>query len=121
MYIERHSVVLATDADGACTAYTDIVTGLLSQISYAKTDFADGVDFVVTVEETGETLWSETNVNASAVRAPRQLTYTSTGSSIAYAATFGVYDKIAIAKSRIKIVIAQGGDTKSGTLHFMIQ
>lgn len=121
MYAERHVVSLTTAADGSATGYTPVVTGRISAIHYVKGDFADGVDFTVTAEATGESIWAETNVNASATRAPRQLTYSQTGSSIAYAATFGVYDQIVLARDRVKIVIAQGGDTKSGTFHIVVE
>lgn len=121
MYAERHVVNVTTAADGSATAYSPVLTGKISAIHYVKSTFADGVDFTVTAEATGESIWSETNVNASATRPLRQLTYTTTGSSIAYAATFGVYEPIVIAKDRIKIVIAAGGDTKAGTFHIVME
>lgn len=121
MYAERHVVDVTTDADGNATVYSPVVTGKISAIHYVKDDFADGVDFTVTAEATGESIWNETNVNASAVRAPRQLTYTPTGSSIAYAATYGVYDQIVVAQDRIKIVIANGGAVKSGAFHIVLE
>lgn len=117
MYPNRHIVPITTDADGNAVAYTPQINGRILSIHYVKGDFADGVDFAMTGEATGQNVWTETNVNASAVRAPRQLTYTPTGSSIAYAATFGVYGDIVLAQERLKIAIAQGGDTKSGTFH----
>jgi hypothetical protein len=120
-YAERHVVNVTTAADGSATAYSPVVTGKIAQIHYVKTDFADGVDFAITSEATGQSLWTETNVNAAAIRAPRQLTHTDTGSTLAYAATYGVYDKLVLAKDRIKIVIAQGGDTKSGAFHIVME
>lgn len=120
-HAERHVVTVTTDADGNAVVYSPVVTGKVAQIHYNKTDFADGVDFTITSEATGQSIWTETNVNASAIRAPRQLTYTDTGSSIAYAATFGVYDKITLAKDRIKIAIAQGGNAKTGTFHLVME
>ena len=70
MYAERHVVSITTAADGSATGYTPVITGKISAIHYLKTDFADGVDFTVTSEATGESIWVETNVNAAAVRAP---------------------------------------------------
>lgn len=120
-HAERHVIAVTTAADGSAVAYSPVVTGKLSQIRYVKTDFADGVDFTIESEATGQSLWTETNVNASATRAPRQLTHTDTGSSIAYAATFGVYDKIALANDRVKITIAAGGNVKNGTFHIVLE
>lgn len=122
MFAQRLSVAITTDASGDGTGYSDhIPYGLLNQIRYVKTDFADGVDFTITAEATGETLWAESNVNASATRAPRQATHGTDGAAALYAAAGeAVRDKIAIVNDRIKVVVAQGGNAKSGTFHFVL-
>lgn len=121
-YAERHAVSVTTAADGSATSYSPVVTGKLSQIRYVKTDFADGSTFTITAEATGETLWSETAVNASATRAPRQATHTTAGVAALYAAGgAAVLDKIALAKDRVKIVIASGGAVTTGTFHIVIE
>lgn len=121
-YVERHAVAVTTAADGSATAYSPVVTGKLSQIRYVKTDFTDGVDFTITAEATGETLWTESNVNASATRAPRQATHDTVGVASLYAAAgAAVNDKIALANDRVKIVIASGGNAKAGVFHVVIE
>jgi hypothetical protein len=120
--VKRHVVSVTTNADGDATAYTPVLNGRLAQIHYVKTDFADGVDFTITSEATGMSLWTDTNINASAERAPRQLLYTTAGVASLYAATFGVYEgQIVLAADRVKIVIAQGGNVKSGTFHIVME
>lgn len=121
-YARRLTVSVTTAADGSATAYSQHIDfGLLSQIRYVKTDFASGVDFTITSEATGETLWAEENVNADATRAPRQATHSTAGAALLYASGgTAVADKIAIANDRIKIVIAAGGDTKAGAFHFLL-
>lgn len=121
-FADRFAVTVTTAANGSATAYSDIVTGKLSQIRYVKTDFADGSTFTITAEATGETLWTEAAVNASATRAPRQATHTTAGAAALYAAGgSAVLDKIALARDRIKIVIANGGNVATGTFHFVIE
>jgi hypothetical protein len=121
MHVERHVVSLTTDGDGNATGYTPVVTGRILAIHYVKTDFADGVDFVVTAEATGELIWDEDDVNASATRAPRQATHSTLGVASLYAADgTAVNDYVAVAHDRIKIVVASGGDTKSGAFHVVI-
>lgn len=115
------AVTVTTAADGSATAYSETVTGKLSTIRYVKTDFANGSTITMTSEATGETLWAESNVNASATRAPRQATHTTAGVASVYAATDGVLDKIALANDRVKIVIASGGNVKTGTFHFVFE
>jgi hypothetical protein len=121
-FARRMSVAVTTAADGSATAYSDPIDyGLLSQIRYVKTDFADGSTITVTSEATGETLWAESNVNASATRAPRQATHSTAGAASLFAAGgTAVTDKIAIAQDRIKIVIASGGNAKSGAFIFLL-
>lgn len=121
-HAERHVVAVTTAADGTATAYSQVLTGKLSQIRYVKTDFDAGVDFTITAEATGETLWAESDVNASTTRAPRQPIHGTNGVAALYAAGgLAVNDKIALATDRIKIVIAQGGDTKTGTFHIVME
>lgn len=121
MYAERHVVTLTTDAAGAATGYTPVVTGRVLQVHYVKTDFADGVDFAITSEATGQGVWTESNVNAAAVKAPRQPTHDQVGAASLYAAGGEpVEAPITVVNDRVKILIAQGGDTKTGTFHVVI-
>ena len=121
-YARRLVVPVTTIADGSATAYSEVVTGKLSQIRYVKTDFDNGSTITITAEATGETLWTEAAVNASTTRAPRQATHSTAGAAALYAgAGTAVNDKIALADDRIKIVIAAGGNVKSGTFHFVIE
>jgi hypothetical protein len=121
-YIQRHEVSLTTDAGGDVTGYTPVITGKLSQIRYVKTDFADGVTFAVTAEATGETLWSQAAVNASATVAPRQATHSTAGAAALYAGGgSAVLDKISLALDRVKIVVSAGGNVKTGTMHVVIE
>jgi hypothetical protein len=94
-----------------------VVTGRIQTIRYVKTDFANGVDFTVTAEATGETIWTQNDVNASATVAPRQPTHSTAGAAALYAAGgAAVNDHIVLATDRVKVVVAQGGATKSGTV-----
>lgn len=121
MTIRKFSVTLVTDSGGAATGYSPFLSGYLAQIGYKKIDFADGVDFTVTVDGTGQGVWTESDVNAAVVKAPRQATTTNAGVASLYAAAgTAVNDKIAISRDRIKIVIAQGGNVKSGTFEIIV-
>lgn len=121
-YARRLTVSVTTAADGSATAYSEgIDYGRLSQIRYVKTDFDNGSTITITSEATGETLWTEANVNASATRAPRQATHSTAGAAALYAGGgTAVNDLIAIANDRIKIVIVAGGNVKTGTFHFLL-
>lgn len=120
-YIERHVVSVTTDASGDATSYSPVITGKISAIIYVKTDFADGVDFTITAEATGETIWAQTDVNAAAKVAPRQATHSTAGVAALYAAGgAAVLDHICLAQDRVKIVVAQGGNVTSGAFHIVV-
>lgn len=122
MYCQRHAVTVTTASDGSATAYTDkAVTGAVLSIQYVKIDYTDGVDFTITAETTGQGLWTESNVNASATRCPRQPTHDAVGAASLYAATGEpVEDYIYLANERVKIVLASGGNAKSGTFYVTV-
>lgn len=119
--MRRVKVSLTTAADGTVTGYSPRVSGKLHSVRYSKIDFADGVDFTITNETTGEQLWAESNVNASADRYPRAATHSTAGVASLYASGgTAVQDRPALANDRIKVVIAQGGNAKSGDFYFYV-
>lgn len=116
MTIRRYNVPVVTAADGSATAYSPWLSGFIESIHYVKTDYADGVDFTITLEATGESLWTESNVNAAASRYPAAPTHSGAGVAALYASGgTAVQRKIAASRDRVKIVLAQGGNTKSGS------
>lgn len=126
MTMRRIVVSVTTDGSGVATAYTPPINGKLHSVSYVKdggaNPFANGVDFTITKEVTGEGIWTESDVNATAHRSPRAARHSNAGVASLYAASgTAVQDLIAIARERIKIVIAQGGATKVGAFHFNIE
>lgn len=117
MSYEKLSVTLTTDSSGDATGFIGdpTITGQIITLIYDKTDFTDGVDFTITLEASGETVWTESNVNASATRSPRQATHDNVGVASLYAAAGEpVEGPIIMVSDRLKIVIAAGGDAKSG-------
>lgn len=119
--MRRYKVTVVTAADGTVTAYSPRMSGELHQIEYVKTDYANGVDFTITGEATGINLWTESDVNASAVRAPRQPTHSQVGVASLYAAAgTAVQARVALGNDRVKIVLAAGGATKTGVFHILV-
>lgn len=123
-YVQRLTIPVTTAADGSATVYSDHVTGKVVSVRYVKdgsNGFDNGSTFTLTAESTGETIWSESNVNASATRAPRQATHSTAGAAALYAAGgAAVNDMIALAFDRVKVVIASGGNAKAGTFYVTV-
>lgn len=114
-YAERHVVDVTTASDGTATAYSPVITGKISSIRYVKNNFANGVDFTITSEATGDTIWTQLDVNATVTVAPRQATHSTAGVAALYAGGgSAVLDQIVLANDRVKIVIASGGNAATG-------
>lgn len=119
--MRRFKVTVTTDGSGNATAFTPRLAGKVHQIEYVKTDFANGVDFAITSEATGLNLWTQSDVNASAVVAPRMPSHSQVGAALLYAAGgTAVAVPPALGNDRVKIAIAQGGAAKTGVFHFLI-
>lgn len=121
--MRRYELAVTTAADGTATAYFPRVRGFVEQIQYVKPgsgNFDDGVDFAITGETTGQGIWTEANVNASATKAPRLPTHTLVGVAATLDGTVAALAKIALSAERVKVVIAQGGNAKSGTFYLTV-
>lgn len=116
--IQRIAIPLATNGSGACTAYSaafaGLVVGFYLDVGSGGTALASGVDLTITEEDTGAPIVTLTNVGAASARyMPRVDVHDATG------AATGALDAPAVV-GRIKVVVAQGGDTKTGTLYVYI-
>jgi len=124
-YTERHTVDITTDASGDGTGYTPVINGRISTIIYQKdgtAPYASGVDFAITLEATGQSLWAENNVNDSKTVAPRQKLFDEDGFGIAGQPDGGArVDYIPAAEDRVKIVVANGGNTKDGRFIVVVE
>lgn len=119
--MRRIKVNVNTAADGTATAYSPRLSGKIDSLAYLKTDFVDGVDFTITTELGGEQVWVESNVNAATVRRPRAPVHSQAGVAALYAAGgTAILDRIGIGNDRLKFVIAQGGNAKSGSFYVLV-
>lgn len=120
-HVIREVVSVTTSSDGSATAYTNVVTGRIHSIAYVKNNFSNGVDFTITLEATGQTVWTQLDVNASATVLPRAAVHDTAGVASLYASGGEpVEDCICAANDRVKIVIASGGSVTSGTFHVIL-
>lgn len=121
MTIRRFVVAATVDASGDATVYSPAINGFLVSMRYVKSTYADGVDFTITNNTTGETLWAESDVNASATRYPRAATHSTAGAASLYASGgTAVNSRIALGGALVKIVVASGGVSTTGTFHITV-
>lgn len=120
MHAERHAVSLTTDASGDVTGYTPPLTGEVRTIQYVPdgtSPYDATADFTITAESNGQAILAKTNVAAAFTAAPRMPTHDTSGAAALYAAGgAAVNAPIVLAKDRVKIVVAQGGNAKTGQI-----
>lgn len=122
--MRRYKLTVTTAADGTVTAYTPRVSGKIHSVQYVKdgaNGYTNGVDFAVTAEATGENIWTQADVNASAVVYPRAPTHSQAGVAALYAAAgTAVGAPIGVSSDRVKISLSSGGNAKVGVFHVLI-
>lgn len=108
------TIPITTIADGSGTAYgSESIFGLLYAIKANVGTLANTTDLTITNDggELSGPLLTITDLAASAIYYPRGNTCTAAG-----VATAGANDVYPVLDGKIKIVAAQGGDTKTGSI-----
>jgi hypothetical protein len=115
----RKFTIPVTTGTATGEGYSPWLSGFIESIQYIKPGsggFSDGVDFTITADVTGETLWAQDNVNASAVVRPRAATHSTAGVASLYASGgTAVQGRIALGRDRVKVAVAQAGNGTTGT------
>lgn len=120
MSIKVEKITITTDAAGDTTVYSGDFVGLLHELIYVPGTLATGADLTITDDVTGAAIITITNGGTAAVRlAPRVPTVDATNAASLYADTGEpVNDRMAIV-GRLKVVVAEGGNAKTGTLYIV--
>lgn len=111
------AIKITTDASGDSTDFSELVVGkTINAVRFVDTDFDSGVDFVITEEETGQAILTVADTASSKTWYPATLLDDVANGN----ALTTVYSRVSIGHSRIKCVTDEGGDTKSGTIYFLL-
>ena len=107
------TVPVNADGDGTVTANTNQgLLGPILSVQYIKASsggYANGVDFNVTLVNSGQTVWAQSDVNASVTVRPKVLNQATAGTDLT-----AIYDHIYAHGEPIRIVVAQGGVSTTG-------
>lgn len=125
MHLTCYTVAVTTDSSGDATRYTAPATGFVRAIRYVphgSTPLDTNADVTVTGNTSGIAIIAVTNIGTSALNLyPRAATVTTANAAALYAAGgTAVNDLIPVADEAIKLVVAQGADTKSGTFYIYV-
>lgn len=118
------TIAITTAADGSFTGYSNVVNGRVLEVRLVvpgSNGLEATVDVTITNEVTGAQILALTDQNGSGTWAPRQATHSTAGAAALHAAGgTAVNDYCVVAESRLKVVVAQGGNAKTGTLYVTV-
>lgn len=119
MKLSRFTVNVTTDDQGDAVAYSPQCNGLVRTVEYVKPqsgglDAATDIDIIADVS--GAVIWTNDDLSTSKVIHPLAQAQDNTGADIV-----GAYAPICLADERIKITVANGGNTLSGQFVFTIE
>lgn len=107
---ETRTITLTTAANGSCLAYSPVFNGEIEWLQFSDTaEFTGGFTATVTIEATGETLWSQADPVEGQVFRPA-LPVTGADGTEDPAAKTG----IGYGPTRVSIALSNAGDTKVG-------
>lgn len=121
MHVSREAITVTTDGSGDATGYSSLVEGRVLAIYYIKDDYENTATFLITTETTGETLWSQANVSATARHNIGVAVMSPVAGALMYEGTNPVVWPCPVGRERIKIVVSAGGNIKSGTFHIIVE
>ena len=114
-YPIRHTVDITTATGGAGTGYLGPCRGVINSIGYATGTLATSADLTITMETSKQAVLTAADVAVGTQFRPVAAGTTTTG-----AASSLTEVPIYAADERVKIVIAQGGNTKTGTFYAVV-
>ena len=124
MFLSRQVIPVTTDENGDAVVHSGVVNGKIVEIGYIKdgiNGFAAGVDFDIETEITAQKLWDEDDVNASKAVRPLITSYDTLGTELVVNTEDAVYQPIAVVDERVKFTVDDGGDSKIGTFHIVVE
>lgn len=116
-FVQKFDLNVVTATGGGAVVFTPPAMGSVVSVQYIADTvaaFASTADFTVASEDTGVEYWRQDNVTASAQRYPLAPANTAAGVALVYSTGNAVGVPYHVANERIKITIAQGGNTKAG-------
>lgn len=113
----KHSVTLTTVGTSSnVTAYTtDIGYGYVNRITFRLGTMTTTADITITTADSSITIWQQSNIIAAETSIlPRMEIVTTTGT------TAGTKEPIMVVNERIKVVVDNAGDAKTGTVEIIV-
>ena len=124
MHVEIVEGTFTTATGGGVTGYLPAVgalTGKLAAVQYIPgatgVALASTADLTITLDRTGESIWAESNITAGKTVRPKRAGASASGVTATGAA---LTEDVFLKDDRIKVAIAQGGNTKQATFRVTV-
>ena len=124
--VKKHAISVTTNSSGAFTGYTPVSSGYVRAISYVPhgaTPLDTNADIVVSGNTSSIPVLTQANIGTAArTWHPRAATHAvADGAAALYAAGgTAVNTDVPVADESVKLVVANGGDTLSGTFYVYV-
>lgn len=119
--LTQYKITCTTDGSGDCTAYSaGCARGNIKAIRIDFSSTAAATTDTTISDEYGQTILTLTDNNTDAWFYPRKTAVTSANAALTYDGTRGVMVEFSIF-GRIKVVQAQGGDTKTNYVWVLVE
>jgi hypothetical protein len=114
--LHKTDTAIVTDAGGNATVYLgSVLRGYLVSLIYRPGTILTGADLTVTAEISGAPILTKANLGTdNSYLYPRALP--TNANSLTGPLGTVPSERIPLVKERIKVVVAQGGDTKTGSI-----
>lgn len=110
------TATITTTAGGDATVYSGLINGRILGIRYMPGTLDTGADLTITTETTGQSVLALTDAGTSNIwRYPVQLRHKAADGSDASSPEY-----INAVNERIKVVVAQGGSSLTGSIGFLV-
>lgn len=109
----KEIITITTAADGSATAYSNQITGRIKSVIVAVGTLTTLFDFTLTTETTLQTILVETAPGDAEVFHPRSLINAAADGAVGTAV---IQEGLSVVSERLKVVVANGGNAKTGTL-----
>lgn len=112
----RASISIVTDASGDFEDTIGPFTGYLDTIKFTLGTLTSGAaDITVKATSTGETVFAVTNAAANDVVRPKILSQDTSAADLT-----GEYSRFLLVNDTLTVTVAQGGDTKTGSIEVAV-
>ena len=119
MWVTQHTITITTDGDGAATVYSDVAAKGCVRAVIFDVGTLETPTVTVTGSLTGIAVFTKAAMD-SGQTFPHATAHSTALADLTFDGTYKIPVPIPLANEKIKVVVAGGGDKKTGTLTVLV-